>query len=587
LISHVFTVFLPFITPITIFAADAVPAPWQGVDVGNVGLPGSSSLTSNGFLMVNGAGSDIWGTADSFHFVYQSSFHDGTVDTDPAQQDATHPFAKAGLMIRQSLDPGSPHVMVDVKPDGGIEFMTRQTPGGPTTFVAGGRINARLQLIRRNGTVTALTCPYGQLVACTTIGSAPFPSGPALVGVVVTSHDPSTLNHTTFGRGEPGPGMPRVFTLPALWSSFDVGAVGVTGSAFVDDGTFTIKGAGADVWGTSDSFHIVGTLVSNDSEVVARVTSQDGANTFAKAGVIMRTGTWIGGTGPGTDTPTVILDIRPNGIVEFMARPSKGAPMQFVAGSASPFPAWLKLERRGSQVTGLVSQDGTQWSTVGITSVSMSGEVTTGLAVTSHDTAVLNTATFDHVLVSGVFPTFDEDIGDVGIAGGYWVSPDGLYAPVYGSGADIWGTTDAFHWQRSALIDDGQLSVKVSRPATTTGSAVDPFAKAGVMIRESPDPSSANVILDVRPDGSIEFMARNTYGAPTTFIATASAPNPVWLKLARNGLTITGFISADGSTWIPVGTASPSIDSMALIGIVVTSHRRGELASAAFSQLSR
>jgi hypothetical protein len=571
--------------------ADAVPLPWQGLDVGDVGLAGSSSYMSDGTLTVTGAGSDIWGTADSFHFVYQS-VHDTTVRGDVPQQDASHPFAKGGVMIRQNLDPGSPHVILDVKPDGGIEFMTRQTQGGPTTFIAGARTGGhqQLRLIRSHGTVTARVCDYGAFTPCTTIGSTPFPSGPALAGVVVTSHDASTLNHATFGLGS-GLGLPSPGSGPL--SSFDVGAVGVAGSAYVDDDTFTIKGAGADIWGTSDAFHIVGTLAYNDGEVVARVMSEDAANTFAKAGVLIRTGTWDGGTGPGTDTPTVILDVRPNGIIEFMARPSKGAPMQFVAGSAAPFPVWLKLERRGSQFTGLMSHDGTQWSTVGITSVSMGGETTTGLAVTSHDTAALNTATFDHVLVSGVFPTVEEDIGDVGIAGDRWDTPGDpplfpVVTVVYGSGADIWGTTDAFHWQRSALIDDGQLSARVGRPVDTAGGTVNAFAKAGLMIRESPDPSSAMVILDVRPDGSIEFMARNAFGAATTFIAGASAPsNPVWLKLARSGSTITGFMSADGSTWTEVGSASPSIESMALIDIVVTSHRLGSLATAGFSHLSQ
>jgi hypothetical protein len=46
-------------------------------------------------------------------------------------------------------------------------------------------------------------------------------------------------------------------------------------------------------------------------------------------------------------------------------------------------------------------------------------------------------------------------------------------------------------------------------------------------------------------------------------------------------------MSADGSTWTEVGSASPSIESMALIGIVVTSHRRGALATAGFDHLSQ
>ena len=163
------------------------------------------------------------------------------------------------------------------------------------------------------------------------------------------------------------------------------------------------------------------------------------------------------------------------------------------------------------------------------------------------------------------------------------VSP--VVTVVYGSGADIWGTADAFHWLRQALIDDGELSARVGKPVDTAGGAVHAFAKAGLMIRESPDPSSAMVILDVRPDGSIEFMARNASGAATTFVAGASSASDspwVWLKLARSGSTITGFFSADRSTWTPVGSASPSIDSMALIGIVVTSHRRGALATGGF-----
>ncbi len=77
---------------------------------------------------MSGAGRDIWGTADSFFFVYRP-FRDGSIMNTFLSEDFTDPFAKAGLMIRQSLDPGSPEVIVDVKPDGGIEFMTRARSG--------------------------------------------------------------------------------------------------------------------------------------------------------------------------------------------------------------------------------------------------------------------------------------------------------------------------------------------------------------------------------------------------------------------------------------------------------------------------
>ena len=520
-------------------------------------------------MTVNGAGSDIWGIADSFHFVYQP-FHDSAISVDSPQQDGTNAFAKAGLMIRLSLDPGSPHVILDVRPDGNIEFMTRQTQDGPTTFMAGGRAPGQLRLVRSNGTVTGLLCPFIQgYIPCVTIGSTPFPSGAALAGAVVTSHDPSTLNHATFGSG-----MPSVFPVPAPWFSLDVGTVGIPGNAFLDNGTFTITGAGADIWGTSDSFQFVKTGATDDGEVVARVTSEDAANTYAKAGVIM--------TASGNNA-TVILDVRPNGIIEFMARSSNGAPMQFIAGSAASFPVWLKLERRGSQFTGSMSQDGTQWTPVGITSLLMNRITNAGLAVTSHDTAALNTATFDHVLVASAAP-IDTDIGDVGIAGQFWPAPDDSYFQVIGSGADIWGTADAFQFFYESLIDDGQMVVRINSLENTAT-----FAKAGLMIRESLDPSAAHVLIDVTPSGLIELLTRESTGAETRWIGGLSPrPFPVWLKISRSGTRITASASSDGSTWQDVGTAfNTQLPSDSLIGVAVTSHHRGVITTATFSNMSR
>jgi hypothetical protein len=57
------------------------------------------------------------------------------------------------------------------------------------------------------------------------------------------------------------------------------------------------------------------------------------------------------------------------------------------------------LVRAGPTVTGYASPDGTSWTTVGTTSVTMSSMALVGLIVTSHDTAQMNTSTFDNVAV--------------------------------------------------------------------------------------------------------------------------------------------------------------------------------------------
>jgi hypothetical protein len=97
-------------------AQPPLEAPWQHTDIGNVGIAGSASESSDADLIINAADSDIWGTADSFHFVYQTMY-DGQITSNSPSLQNTNPFAKVGLMIRLTLDPGSPEVIVDVKPD--------------------------------------------------------------------------------------------------------------------------------------------------------------------------------------------------------------------------------------------------------------------------------------------------------------------------------------------------------------------------------------------------------------------------------------------------------------------------------------
>jgi hypothetical protein len=56
----------------------------------------------------------------------------------------------------------------------------------------------------------------------------------------------------------------------------------------------------------------------------------------------------------------------------------------------------------------------------------------------------------------------------------------------------------------------------------------------------------------------------------------------VWLGLVRSGSTVTGSVSTDGSNWTEVGSASPNIGSMAIVGVAVTSHVRGVVTAAIF-----
>ena len=80
--------------------------PWSSSDVGNAALPGSLTCT-NKSLTVVASGSDIWNRQDGFHYAYQYVSGDCEMVTKVESLDGTNDWAKAGLMIRESLDGGS------------------------------------------------------------------------------------------------------------------------------------------------------------------------------------------------------------------------------------------------------------------------------------------------------------------------------------------------------------------------------------------------------------------------------------------------------------------------------------------------
>jgi len=96
------------------------------VDIGNPGADGSFSRDS-GVYTVKGDGEDIWGPADSFHYVYAPLSGDGYVTARVVSIQYTNEWAKAGVMIRETLEPGSKHAMLVVTPNGRRSYQWRAT----------------------------------------------------------------------------------------------------------------------------------------------------------------------------------------------------------------------------------------------------------------------------------------------------------------------------------------------------------------------------------------------------------------------------------------------------------------------------
>jgi hypothetical protein len=70
-------------------------------------------------------GADIWNAADEFHYAFKTLAGVGTIQAQVLSIDNTDGWAKAGVMIRETLDPGSKFAAVYITPSNGCRFQAR------------------------------------------------------------------------------------------------------------------------------------------------------------------------------------------------------------------------------------------------------------------------------------------------------------------------------------------------------------------------------------------------------------------------------------------------------------------------------
>ncbi len=184
--------------------------------------------------------------------------------------------------------------------------------------------------------------------------------------------------------------------LPMGWNSVNVGSPLKNGLVYYANSTFTLEGAGADIWGTYDQFNYVYTNLSGNGEIIARVYSiQENIDVWSKAGVMIRES-----VNPGSKY--AMVDLTSHNGCSFQTRSNTDGNSDHQTDGSLSNPLWLKLKREGDVFTAHYSIDGFTWvQRGGSRTVSMSNDVLIGLAVTSHNADWLCSVTFDNVLVNG------------------------------------------------------------------------------------------------------------------------------------------------------------------------------------------
>ena len=183
------------------------------------GPVGTYTMTASGF--------DIWFNADNveadeFHFAYKVLTGAGSMVAKVQSLDNTHDWAKAGVMIRETLDPESAHAFMALTPTQGVSFQRRPSTGAAsesdnsTTLAEAAPYWVKIER-SISGSFTASHSTNG--TTWQTLGTPqPITMGANVyVGLAVTSHDVALTCQAVFSN------VTTTGNVSGQWSHQDIG----------------------------------------------------------------------------------------------------------------------------------------------------------------------------------------------------------------------------------------------------------------------------------------------------------------------------------------------------------------------------
>jgi regulation of enolase protein 1 (concanavalin A-like superfamily) len=148
---------------------------------------------ADGSILMGAIGADIWGTADQFRYVYKQLSGNGSIVARVDSVAQSDGWAKAGVMIRETLAAGSAHAMVVVTPSNGVSFQRRvgTDVASANTDAAGLAAPYWVKLTRTGNTFTAQRSEDGSTwVDITPAAPVEIPmAADVYIGLAVTSHN--------------------------------------------------------------------------------------------------------------------------------------------------------------------------------------------------------------------------------------------------------------------------------------------------------------------------------------------------------------------------------------------------------------
>jgi regulation of enolase protein 1 (concanavalin A-like superfamily) len=595
------------------------PLAWQQQDVGATGPKGTGAQADAGWV-VQGAGADIWGGADAFHFVYVPWERDAELIARVVSVEKTDPWAKAGLMIRASLTETSPHAFVAWTPQKGATFIRRSTAGARSRDDS----HQAMRMVMGNGKVLFQqrgSAGVDQAVDAITPQASPrwlrlvrqgnvfqgFDSADGLnwewlgtealdlpsktfVGLAVSSHDSAHLCTAAFEQVSLN--TPKVSSVAAAkvgtgdglqatyYPSMDLSGKGI---ARIDPTVNFDWGWGAPAEGIGRNQFSVrweGELEAQFTEPYAiHMTSDDRARVWLNGELLIDE--WYEYSEQ-TSTALANLEAGKRYLLRVEYFENRGRALAKMLWSSPSTPQQVIPQSQFYSHLANTSRDGVPdvWKVAhGLdpADASAADRPVNGAGLTARQ---LYESGFEPLAqAKPVGDWLGQDIDRVGPEGSAALSVDTW--TVQGSGADIWANADAFQFVYQPWRGDGQIVARVR-----SQDATDPWAKAGLMIRASLQADAPHVMLAATPEHGLALLRREAPAQRTEAQPADSPTAQPWLKLVRLGSVVSAFTSSDGVKWSWIDTESLAADDAVYIGLAVCSHDNSKLGSASFVQVA-
>jgi regulation of enolase protein 1 (concanavalin A-like superfamily) len=281
----------------------SLPASQQAMDIGAPAITGTVAYRQ-GVYTDHAAGTDIWGTSDQFHFVYQPVSGDVEVTARVASVTQANLWSKTGVMIRETLTPDSRHAFALSSAAKGYGYHRRVDTGGLTQSTSGtaGVPPGWVRLVRTGSQIEAFQSPDG--TSWTSLGVDTIPMAETVyVGLATTSHDATSATDAVIDSLtiKPAGGLLNLPPLVALTAPLD-------GSTYTAASDIAVSAAASDADGTISSV-----VFFAGSTPLGNMTSAPYALTWwaVPAGTYSLTAVATDNDGATTTSPAVSIRVDP------------------------------------------------------------------------------------------------------------------------------------------------------------------------------------------------------------------------------------------------------------------------------------